>query len=205
MAINTSFNDRIMRLVLAILFFLIAFFWVSGAWEFLFYFLGAVLLMTVLTGICRIYKIFGISTCKIEKYNIKKSKKYLLIIFILFLIVLGSYFSIVLTNQIFLKDFEKFNSPYKQTLDYIEQNNRAKAVDYYSVFKLNFDSFKDKYSNYKPYSIRTDRQFGYDMIRISMVIGDVDKTIDSSNLTIADQQLKEIDPILKEIIKRNGL
>jgi hypothetical protein len=205
--INTSFNDRIIRLLLAIIFFLIAFFWVSGALEFLFYFFGVVILITSFTGVCRIYRFLGISSCKNEKFNIqkvKKSKKYLWVIIILLLIFLGSYFSIFFTDKIFLKDFEKFNSAYKQALVYSEQNDHAKAIDYYSVFKLNFDSFKDKYSNYKPYSIRWDRQFGYDIIKINMIIGDVDKTIDSSNLTIANQQLKEIDPILKNMIKRNG-
>lgn len=202
--INTGFNDRIMRFVLAITFFIIAFFWVSGVLEFLFYFLGIVFLITSFTGFCRIYKTFGISSCKNEKYTVNKSKKRLLVILILVGIVLGCYLSITLTNKIFLNDFEKFNSPYKQALFYSQQNNRDKAVDYYSVFKLNFNSFKNKYSNYRPYSIRSDKQFGYDIIKVTMVIGDVDKTIDSSNLTIANQQLKELDPVLNDIIRRNS-
>lgn len=204
MEVNTSFNDRIMRLILAIIFLLVAFFWVSGGLEFLFYFLGTFLLITVFTGTCRIYRFFGISSCKIEKIEVNKNKKYFLIILVLLLIIFGSYFSIILTNKIFLKDFERFNSPYQQALIYTEQNNHSIAIDYYSVFKINFDYFKEKYSNYRPYSIKSDSQFGYDVIKISMVIGDVDKTIGSSNLTIANEQLKEIDPILKNMLERNG-
>ena len=207
MVINTSFNDRIIRLLFAIMLFLVAFFWVSGVLEFLFYFVGVVLLITSFTGICRVYRLLGISTCKIEKspVRIKKSKKYLIVILLLVLIILGSYFSIIFTNKIFLSDFEKFNSAYRQTLIYTEKNDKNNAVDYYGVFKLNFNSFKDKYANYRPYSVRGDRQFGYDIIKIKMVIGDVDKTIGSSNLTIAHEQLKELDPILKDIIVRNDL
>jgi len=203
--INTGFNDRIVRFVVAITFFIIAFFWVSGVLEFLFYFFGALILITSFTGVCRIYKILGISSCKKEKFPSKKSKTYLIVILILAWIILGSYLSIYFTNKIFLSDFEKFSSPYKQTLVYTEQNNHNKSVDYYSIFKLNFESFKYKYSNYRPFSIRYDNQFDRDIILISSVIKSSDKTIDSSNLTIANQNLKEIDFVLADILKRNGL
>jgi len=203
--INTGFNDRIVRFVVAITFFIIAFFWVSGVLEFLFYLFGALILITSFTGVCRIYKILGISSCKKEKFPARKSKTYLIVILILAWIILGSYLSIYFTDKIFLSDFEKFSSPYKQTLVYTEQNNHDKAVDYYGVFKLNFESFKSKYSKYRPFSIRYDNQFDRDIILISSTIKSSDKTIDSSNLTIANQQLKEIDFVLADILKRNGL
>ncbi|MFA5258802.1 MAG: DUF2892 domain-containing protein [Candidatus Pacearchaeota archaeon] len=203
--INTGFNDRIVRFVLAITFFIIAFFWVYGVLEFLFYSLGALILITSFTGVCKIYNILGISSCKREKIPSKKSRTYLFVILILVWIFLGSYLSIYFTDKIFLSDFEKFSSPYRQTLVYTGQNDHNNSIDYYGVFKLNFDSFKHKYSNYRPFSIRYDNEFDRDIIQISSVIINSDKTIDSNNLTIANQQLKEIDSVLEEMLTRNGL
>ncbi len=62
---NEGVIDRLIRLVLAIIFLVIAYFYAaSGLWQTVFYVLAAVSLITTLTGFCLFYQIFGINTHK---------------------------------------------------------------------------------------------------------------------------------------------
>ena len=61
---NESALDRGIRLILAIVFFLIGEIVLKGFWMYLFYALGLIFLVTSLTGYCGLYRLFGISTIK---------------------------------------------------------------------------------------------------------------------------------------------
>jgi hypothetical protein len=61
---NEGTIDRIIRVILALVFFEAAFYMLSGLWQVIFYVLGFISLITALTGFCAIYKIFGWSTNK---------------------------------------------------------------------------------------------------------------------------------------------
>jgi hypothetical protein len=69
---NESKADRIIRFVLAIGFFLIGAYLLSGFWMYAFYVLGLIFLVTSLTGFCALYKLFGISTKKNPKMPMAK-------------------------------------------------------------------------------------------------------------------------------------
>ncbi len=61
---NESSADRVIRAIAGIIFFILGYFWLAGAWQIIFYILGIALLGTGLTGFCGLYSIFGINTKK---------------------------------------------------------------------------------------------------------------------------------------------
>jgi hypothetical protein len=65
MKLNESNTDRIIRVVLALVFFVLAF-TLKGALVWLMGLLGVVMLVTAIVGFCPIYALFGISTCSVK-------------------------------------------------------------------------------------------------------------------------------------------
>jgi len=61
---NESSSDRVVRVILAAIFFALGFFGLSGAWQIIFYVLSAVMIVTAATGFCALYALFGVSTKK---------------------------------------------------------------------------------------------------------------------------------------------
>lgn len=60
MKCNVGKIDRIIRIIISIILFLIAFF--TNLW--VFYILGGIIFLTALTGFCLLYIPFKINTCK---------------------------------------------------------------------------------------------------------------------------------------------
>ena len=67
MKLNESNTDRIIRLVLAIVFFVLAFTMLSGVWSIVAGVLGVVMLGTAAIGFCPLYALFGINTCPVDQ------------------------------------------------------------------------------------------------------------------------------------------
>jgi len=61
---NEGMPDRILRALVAVLLWVLAYFWVSGVWTIVFGVLGAILLFTAITGFCGLYTILKINTLK---------------------------------------------------------------------------------------------------------------------------------------------
>jgi len=61
---NESTADRIIRIILGIVLLVVAIWAMAGFWAWVVGIVGAVLLITGLTGFCLIYKIFGTRTNK---------------------------------------------------------------------------------------------------------------------------------------------
>ena len=61
---NESGLDRIIRLILAIIFFALGVYAFTGVLSIIAYVLGIVMLITAATGFCLLYKLFGINTDK---------------------------------------------------------------------------------------------------------------------------------------------
>jgi len=64
---NESIFDRVIRVIISIALFAVAYFFLLGALAVLFYVIGFVVLITVITGFCGFYKLFGINTSKKKK------------------------------------------------------------------------------------------------------------------------------------------
>ncbi len=61
---NESMVDRVVRLVLAVVFFYLGAMVLVGVLSVVAYVLGFVMLVTAATGFCALYKLFGINTDK---------------------------------------------------------------------------------------------------------------------------------------------
>jgi hypothetical protein len=98
---NVGLLDRLVRVILSEILFILAFFWLGGYWQILFYFLALAILFTVHFGFCPLYWLLKIDTTKNDTKGIPR--KIFVVIFILFtaIAVFGSYFSDVLTQRSF--------------------------------------------------------------------------------------------------------
>lgn len=63
---NAGTSDRDLRLVLGLLFTLLALFTPTGFWQLIPAVLAVTMFLTAAVGFCPIYAIFGINTCKID-------------------------------------------------------------------------------------------------------------------------------------------
>ncbi len=59
---NEGKSDRVGRVILALIFLILAWFWLSGVLQIVFYVLGFIMLLTAITGFCALYKILGLNT-----------------------------------------------------------------------------------------------------------------------------------------------
>ncbi|MCS7068485.1 MAG: DUF2892 domain-containing protein [Meiothermus sp.] len=64
---NEGTTDRIIRLVLAAVLFLLAFTVAGGVWVYVAAGLGAVMLLTAAIGFCPLYALLGIHTCPLPQ------------------------------------------------------------------------------------------------------------------------------------------
>ncbi|WP_337867870.1 DUF2892 domain-containing protein [Meiothermus sp.] len=64
---NEGTTDRIIRLALAVVFFLLAFAVAAGVWVYVAAGLGVVMLLTSVVGFCPLYALLGINTCPVPQ------------------------------------------------------------------------------------------------------------------------------------------
>lgn len=64
---NEGPTDRIIRLALAVVFFLLAFTVAAGVWVYVAAGLGVVMLLTAAVGFCPLYALLGINTCPVPQ------------------------------------------------------------------------------------------------------------------------------------------
>ncbi len=201
---NESVLDRLIRVILSGLFFLLAFFWLGGVAKIIFYILAIIALFTAVTGFCALYKILKINTNKEPE---KKTSKAVVGVFIaLFISVLvgGSYASNFFAKKFFLEDYNNMNQYYKQTLFYTGQDKRAEAQDNYSKLVGEYGVFLNKYTKYHPYVISHDVQFDSDLSKVSDIITGLKDKIDTGDLKSAHTDLEQVRPIFQDLLKRNG-
>jgi hypothetical protein len=108
-------------------------------------------------------------------------------------------------DSIFLEDFNSVNDPYKKTLFATGQANRNESVNNYENLTVALTAFQEKYKDFRPSEIKSDRLFSGDMMNVSGIISDVKDDVYTGNLTDAHSKLEEIRPIFQKILTRNGL
>ncbi len=202
---NEGVLDRWLRIILSEVFFLLAFFWLGGVWQVIFYVLTIIMLVTGLTGFCGVYKIFGVSTNKTPVS--KKQRTITIISFVVMFVVIalaGSYFSNFFTKKFFLEDYNKMNQYYKQTLFYTGQGLRAESLDNYNKLVSEYAVFSSKYQGYHPYIISVDKQFNSDLVKVSNIISDLKENVNTGDLKLAHTSFEQVRPIFQDVLKRNG-
>ncbi|NCN99724.1 DUF2892 domain-containing protein [Candidatus Falkowbacteria bacterium] len=199
---NEGMLDRLIRVILGEVFFILAWFWLGGSFQTIAYILSAVMLITAITGFCGLYKIFGINTNNNKKY----SKVIWSIFAILFLAVaiVGSYYSSFFTKKLFLEDYNVMNNYYKQTLFNTGQDNRLESIANYDKLVIEYRNFTDKYSNYHPQVIAKDKNFNSDLVKVKNIIAGLKNEVYVGDLKDSHLSFEEIRPIFQDILKRNG-
>lgn len=197
--------DRFLRLLLAILLFEGAYFWMSGTPQILAYLAGAVMLVTGVISFCPIYKVVGMGPS--EASCSRLPALWIRVVSVLALVgavVGGSYASAMFTKKFFLEDFNAMNHFYKQTLFFTGKAEREKANANYDQWVPSFENFEKKYSVYRPYALRSDTRFEADIAQTKAMMLSVKEAVKSGDLKQAHLDLEKIRPVFQEQFKRNG-
>ncbi len=198
---NLGTIDRLLRVILAELFILVAFFWVGTEWQIPLYLIAMLLLFQAATSSCGIYSLLGWNTCELVK---RKNKNFMAaaVATILVLGMAGSYASIALTNTIFLEDLGKVKEPYSSALQYTGQGQRQEAVEQYDQLRSALGAFQEKYSKYRPWAVKFDGNFTDEMNNISETISGAKEDVYQGNLTLAHEEMQKAEPLLQKMQRR---
>jgi hypothetical protein len=197
--------DRFLRLLLAILLFEGAYFWLSGTPQILAYLAGAVMLVTGASSFCPIYKVVGMGP-SVASCN-RMPALWIRVVAVMALVgavVGGSYASAMFSKKFFLEDFNAMNHFYKQTLFFTGKAEREKANANYEQWLPAFEKFEKKYSVYRPYALRSDIRFDADIAQTKAMMLGVKEAVKSGDLKQAHLDLEKIRPVFQEQFKRNG-
>jgi hypothetical protein len=198
---NLGTMDRLLRVILAELCILIAFFWAAEEWQIPLYLIAGVMLLQAATATCGIYTMLGRNSCDI----IKRQDKNLMRIFIvtaLVLAVVGGFASSVLTKNIFLEDLGGVSDAYTLALQYSGEGNRENATKEFWKLENTFGNFQEKYSKYRPLTIKFDGNFTAQMNNISEAISGSKEDIYQGNLRQGHEELKKAEPTIQKMLER---
>jgi hypothetical protein len=201
---NMGTADRIIRLFIASAVLVLSFFWLGGILSYIGYVIAAIMFLTAVSGFCPLYKPFGI--CTLKDLSKKTSARSLTIIFAVlagFLIATGAA-SHLITQKLFIKDFNAMNNYYKQALFLTGQDNREKAVENFDRWFKEYSLFAEKYTAYKPLAIRGDSLWKSDVERVFDIIKKNETVVREGELKKVHLELEKVRLIFQEMFKRNG-
>jgi hypothetical protein len=198
---NLGTVDRLLRVIIAELCILVAFFWVNQEWQIPLYLIAAVMLLQAGTATCSIYTLLGWNRCEIVRRKDKKLMTAFVVVALL-LAVAGSYASAMLTKNIFLEDLGSVNESYNQALHSLDQDQRDNATVHYGNLESAFAAFSKKYSKYKPLTIKFDGNFTREMKNISTALSGSKEDILHGNLTRGREELKRAEPDIRRMQNR---
>jgi len=198
---NLGIMDRLLRVILAEICILVAFFWVTVEWQIPLYLIAGVMLLQAATATCSIYNLLGWNRCEIVR---RKDKNLMtaFVVVVLLLATAGSYASAVLTKNIFLEDLGGVNESYVLTLQSTGQGEKENAIMHYGMLESAFAAFSKKYSKYKPLTIKFDDNFTIEMNNISTAISGSREDILQGNLTRGQEELKNAKPDIQKMQDR---
>ncbi len=201
---NESIIDRLIRIILSSVLFILAFYWSHGVLQIILYILSLIMLATAISGFCALYKILNISTKKKSDEPISKIIISIFVVLFMAILIGGIYFSNFFTKKIFIEDYNQMNQYYKQTLFYTGQDKRIEAVDNYKKLVIEYNIFKSKYTQYHPYAVSLDKEFNNDLTKVSILIVNLKDKVTTGDLKSAHVDLEQVRPIFQDILKRDG-
>ncbi len=197
--------ERFLRLFLAVVLLEAGFFWLSGVPQILAYLAGAVMLVTGASSFCPVYKVIGVGPSAASCSRMPALwVRVVAVVALLGAVVGGSYASAVFSRKIFLEDFNAMNHFYKQTLFLTGKGEREKAIANYDQWVPAFEKFQNKYSEYRPYALRSDTRFVADLAQVQGMMMGVKEAVKSGDLKQAHLDLEKVRPVFQEQFKRNG-
>ena len=165
---NLGTLDRMIRVIIAEAFLLVAIFWVREELQMPLILATAVILIPVISGSCGLYELLGWSSCEMIKRKNDRLKTALVLAAIL-LAVVGGFASHVYTKNILLEDLEEVNKSYNIASQSLLADgiNSSLEID---KLESSFDAFTAKYSSYRPLVVRMDGNFSSRNADISAAI-----------------------------------
>jgi hypothetical protein len=201
---NLGTVDRVIRVFLAELCILAAFFWRAGEWQILLYLIAAVLLVQAATGVCGLYNLLRWNTCEIVKRRNKNLTAIVIVLVVIFAAI-GGYGSAVLTRNMFVQDLQSLQEPYSQTMIGLLNGEKADALAGWEKMNSSYNAFETKYSSYRPVAVRYDGQLSGDLENITAILQETKVEISQGNLTQAREDLLQVEVIIDDVKARNGL
>ncbi|OPY51635.1 MAG: hypothetical protein A4E48_01478 [Methanosaeta sp. PtaU1.Bin060] len=198
---NLGTFDRFLRVLLAELCILIAFFWAAQEWQIPLYLAGVLVLVQAATGRCGLYGILGWNSCE----KIKRKDKNLMATFLviaLVVAVVGSYASIIVTKNIFIEDLSNVIEPYSLTIQSLSAGQGEKAIEEHGLLESAWRAFQEKYSVYRPFAVRFDEEFALAMQNITTAISSSGEEIRQGHLAGALDELQRAEPSFQELQKQ---
>lgn len=196
--------DRWLRLAFAIVLAQWAYFWLTGAGQWVAY-AGAVMLVgTAGVQFCPLYRLLGVSTASRSAVETGMAWKTLGWGVLLALLVGGSYGSAFFSRKLFLEEFNAMNHFYKQTLFLTGKNERESAVANWEKMVSGYATFQRKYSAYQPYALRGDKKLVAELQQVAEMMASVEPLVRTGDLHEAHLDLEKIRPLFQDIFKRNG-
>jgi hypothetical protein len=198
---NLGTMDRLLRVILAEVCILVAFFWVAEEWQIPLYLIAAVMLLQAATATCSINTILGWNSCEVVKRRDKNLMRAFVVVALL-LAVAGSYGSAAITRNIFLTDAESVNASYSMTIQSLGEGNQENALMQYGKLEGTFANFSKKYSSYRPQTVKFDGNFTNEMNNVSSAISDSREDIRQGDLVRGRERLMSAGPDIRRILNR---
>jgi hypothetical protein len=198
---NLGTADRLIRVIIAEACAIAAFFWAGENLQLLLVLAAAVMMIPAITGSCGLYEMAGWNSCEIVKRNDRKIKT-AFVAAALLLAVVGSFASAVMTRNIFLDDLQSVDEAYTQALQFTDQAETEGAAVQQEELERAFVAFQDKYSKYRPLTVKYDGNFTAQMNNISAAIAASKQEMILGNLSSSHEELKRIEPIIEQMQDR---
>ena len=196
---NLGTLDRMIRVIIAEAFLLVAIFWVREELQMPLILATAVILIPVISGSCGLYELLGWSSCEMIKRKNDRLKTALVLAAIL-LAVVGGFASHVYTKNILLEDLEEVNKSYNiARLSLLADGiNSSLEID---KLESSFDAFTAKYSSYRPLVVRMDGNFSSRNADISAAISRSKEAGMQGDAAASQRQLEEVGDIISAMIR----
>ena len=198
---NLGTMDRLLRVIVAEVCVLIAFFWVADEWQIPLYLFAAFMLLQAATATCSINTLLGRNNCEIVKRR-DKNRMTVFVVAALLLAGVGSYASAVITRNILLEDAQFVNASYSMTMQSLGEGDRENATMQYGMLESNFGNFSKKYSKYRPLAVKFDGNFAGEMNNISAAISGSAEDIRQGDLVRGREKLSTARPDIQRMLDR---
>lgn len=195
---NLGTLDRMVRVIIAEVCLLAAVFWAGEDLKLALYLAAGVILIPVIKGSCGLYELLGYNSCEIIKRN-DKSIKTAFVVAAVLLAVVGGLASAIITKNIFIDDLQRVNESYAMALKSTAEGSESASMNI-DMLETTFANFMDKYSRYRPPTVKLDENFTSQANEVSLAISTSKEDVLRGDNATALDELKRAGPIIRTMI-----
>ena len=196
---NLGTLDRMVRVIIAEACLLAAIFWVGEDLKLALYLAAGVILIPVIKGSCGLYELLGYNSCEIIKRN-DKSIKTAFVVAAVLLAVVGGLASAIITKNIFIDDLQRVNESYAMALKSTSEGSENSSMNI-DMLETTFADFTEKYSRYRPPTVKLDENFTSQANEVSLAISASKEDILKGDIATGHEELKRAGPIIRMMLE----